>query len=1266
MNYFVLLNFCFLWVSTANRVLYVNQKTGADEDECLQVAASSNNINDTNWEYTACKSLDFLSSQIGKDANRLTVVIESDLQLHGLISFANSTSLKITTDGKHRVLQSNSTVKSCGLQFYNITNLTISGIIVSQCEYEVNFVKMNRSVAVHVHQSTNLDITKIAISCITGTGLVLSDIEGFTVIEDSNFTNNTVTEKVSTNNVFAGGIHIQLSKNKVSEETTVIVKNCNFTNNTQPMSIPIDPKRSAVPDLNITYGYGTGGGMGVLFMDNTQGVHVCVDSCTFTGNMAYSGAGLYVHFQDNATNNSLTINSTCFKANIASAGGGMSAGIAKLRYIGKMVTSNMVTVLHTTFARNKARYGGGTSLFATHSTYFSSRRKQVIHFFNCAWIQNTAHYSPAIDISSFRFDHFNQGFMPLPKFEECDFIENQVSPGRKKKYTEYRSSGVIVITGFQVLFEGNIHFARNKYTALRLTSATVILEPATKMVFDSNEGIKGGAIAMYGFSALKGLEDCMVILHNNSATKVGGAMYYQPFEQREFIDAKSCFIQYIGATYSGTSPNFTFTFTNNTANLGGTAIFSVSFYACFFAHLGSLHKNKLSDFFEKIGHFQFHDSPDNSTALATEGNYFVLESNETSLPLTTPPGKPLYIPLTVKDEFDRLANTPIGLQVKLLQSHTQHQPEHSGYYYFTRNSTKLYGHSKDTLSLVFNTQNMREAYYSNISVNILDCPPGYHFDSDHHSCVCSADSKLTSYPGILACNASLFQAYIQREYWAGYYKNNLYTGPCAFQLCKINSNPDLQHLLPKERSVESLNRLMCGEFKKDFLCGNCENNTSAYFHSNTRKCGPKDKCNYSVLFYILSEIVPVIILFTLIIHFNISFTVGGVSGLIFFSQIVVTTPMDFDKILYNSTSITKSLFKSIQTGHTLIYNVLNFDFFSIDALSFCLWNSAKPMDVLAAKYVTTSFALVLIYILIFIMNSRWYMKWNKNKKPRSTVHGLSAFLILSFSQCASVTFGILGRNVITSNHDVDKRTIRVTKHGGLLYFKQEHMVYALPAIFFLIFLLIIPPLLLLLYPLLLQMLSLCNLSEHRMTRSLLKAGRIHRLIPLFDAFQSCYKDHLRFFAGLYFVYKLTILMCHLFTNNPGELFAATEGLIFLILGIHATAQPYKEKIHNIIDACVFFNLGVINGLNMYSNYLVSIPSPTSSLTVILLCALQMVLIWIPIIIVILWCVNVIVKKRRRRQYQRLESLQALGDSENRNETAEHVHASSRTYTDIFQ
>lgn len=223
--------------------------------------------------------------------------------------------------------------------------------------------------------------------------------------------------------------------------------------------------------------------------------------------------------------------------------------------------------------------------------------------------------------------------------------------------------------------------------------------------------------------------------------------------------------------------------------------------------------------------------------------------------------------------------------------------------------------------------------------------------------------------------------------------------------------------------------------------------------------------------------------------------------------------------------------------------------------------------------------------------------------------------------------------------------MKFTHYGGMPYFGKDHLVYAMAAIFFLITFVILPPLLLIVHPLALQLLSLCKLSEHRVTQKFLNIVHIHRLIPLFDSFQSCYKDKLRFFAGLYFTYKISLLMCQSFAISLLGFFAVAEVIILLILGLHSIAQPYKMKVHNVIDSCLFLNLGIIIGLKAYNSFMSTSPFSYLWQITVAVCTLEMVLIYLPLFVVLIWCVHLIVKRRKRKGYQSLESFHNLEDRE---------------------
>ena len=78
---------------------------------------------------------------------------------------------------------------------------------------------------------------------------------------------------------------------------------------------------------------------------------------------------------------------------------------------------------------------------------------------------------------------------------------------------------------------------------------------------------------------------------------------------------------------------------------------------------------------------------------------------------------------------------------------------------------------------------------------------------------------------------------------------------------------------------------------------------------------------------------------------------------------------------------------------------------------------------------------------------------------------------------------------------------------------------------------------------------------------------------LFDSFQGCFKDNLRFFAGLYFLYRWTILLIDMNTINYGSYYTAVTIALLAILILHVLCQPYIMSVHNVIDtlACCLLN-----------------------------------------------------------------------------------------------
>ncbi len=70
--------------------------------------------------------------------------------------------------------------------------------------------------------------------------------------------------------------------------------------------------------------------------------------------------------------------------------------------------------------------------------------------------------------------------------------------------------------------------------------------------------------------------------------------------------------------------------------------------------------------------------------------------------------------------------------------------------------------------------------------------------------------------------------------------------------------------------------------RQGILCGQCKHGYSTFYHSKTFTCGKDDNCNYGIIFFILSELFPVFVFFTVIVLLDFSFTTGSRNGFIFF------------------------------------------------------------------------------------------------------------------------------------------------------------------------------------------------------------------------------------------------------------------------------------------------------------------------------------------------------------------------------------------------
>ena len=381
--------------------------------------------------------------------------------------------------------------------------------------------------------------------------------------------------------------------------------------------------------------------------------------------------------------------------------------------------------------------------------------------------------------------------------------------------------------------------------------------------------------------------------------------------------------------------------------------------------------------------------------------------------------------------------------------------------------------------------------------------------------------------------------------------------------------------LPQSPSPTELNQAICEPNRTGWLCGKCQANHTAYYHSPSYRCGPQELCVCGIFFYLLSAVFPIVVMFSVIAFFDIRFTTGTASGLVFFAQTIDTVTLN---LKWNSKS--PKYINILSILYKVVYGLFNFDFFNLEQASFCLWKDATVMDVIAFRYISVVFAFVLLLLIVLFLkycnNCCHLTKNSRLGKTRSMIHSMSAVLVICYAQCTNISLQILAKATLRGagrepRHDV-------TLFGGIHYFHGEHILYAVAACFCLSTVVAIPPLLLLVYPGYLSLFSFCTLNEARPL--LFISNFFIKLKPFFDSFQGCYRDKLRFFSALYFVSRIAILSANAFIPSTSQSIILIVLIIILILGAYTMFHPFHKASDNINNGLILLNMSLIGCLTM--------------------------------------------------------------------------------------
>ena len=1118
--------------------LQVNEKKGNDSSNCLQQNGPP------------CQSLEYIADNI-QDTTTLTVTfINRKLKLQKPVLFSNFRKLTLKGRSYTEIIcpfESNymRSFDGAGIQIKHSSNLTLINVSIKDCGTVANDYYQNISCALLVQSCTNVNLTNVIILNPYGHGLLFLNNSGNIVFDNCTFNNS----RDSDSHIRTGGVEIVA---KVEERRTEYkFTNSKFFGNTVASKHSYDKR-----------GSGNGGGIALYLIAGSANNIINITQCTFKGNKATRGGGLYIHCES-CHNNTISVSESHFISNTAIEGGGMYVAI-----LGSDPHHNSITFIENKIESNNGKYGGGAALLITYLNYLYHSNN--VWYRSCKFLNNHGNISAAVDINRKINPDVTFYFGVKVNFEKCKFSNNVVNKDGSINQDKKSESGIVFTFQVFLYFHGLNEFENNQGTALYMSDADVKVVDA-RMVFKNNTGDTGGAILLLGDSFIVSDGRNHFVFQNNIAS-YGGAICAIKSDFRYFAFTETCFLQKEDKYYKYLD---VYEFHGNKASTNiANDIFVSNLKPC--QNYFKCPNKTLSTFFEN-----YTECSGNISFEANNLSYATVTDNISVKPnYTVAPGIPFDLNLSQADQFNKEVGELFPLSASFKENTSIVIDEHD--LVVTRGFICFKGRPYDSATLLLQSNTAATLRASTV-IYMSDCPPGFHFNSSTKICECFDENSFR-----IHCVIFKTEAQVKAGNWAGYLSSNetsdtFAVGPCALSFCTFkNEVPHSQfYSLPSKAS--ELEMLVCSDHRYGTLCGLCRKGYTTYYNSPNFKCGTENLCSYGIFFYILSEIVPVTAFFLVIVVFDIPLTSGSLHSFIFYAQ-----TLDVFYISVKEGVKYESFSKALVVVFEIFYGIFNLKFFYSDSLSFCVFKDLTAMDIFLIQYGTVVYAFFLIFVTVCIMKvNSLHMcikichKFGRRNIRKSIINGLTAVVVLYYFKCLDIFCSIL----VPANLYVKSRKNKTVTlfNGELEYLKGNHWKYAIPA-FICLFIIILPPPLFILGNSILQKLTENKKQQKGFFSTLTKLRQ--KFKPFLNSFQKCFRDECQFFAGLFFLYRILLVLPALFSNSSISLkYAYAEIFLLIILLLHFLFRPFKTSWHNTIDVILLANLVLVNLITLHNHYI---------------------------------------------------------------------------------
>ena len=816
----------------------------------------------------------------------------------------------------------------------------------------------------------------------------------------------------------------------------------------------------------------------------TNMISLNVISSRFENNIVYNtGGAIRVRGQEQVSSPIFQVHNCSFRNNTAEVGGAV--------FVYNLITS--VEISRSAFVNNKACIGAAIYAGDAHEVF--GKDSYNVQLIDVAVIENEC----------IRCSNGTRGAAVY--FSEINYLNVTSNPGTGSDFTRNYPQGAIQGIGANLHLFGVISFK-------------------------NNSGESGGAIYLTNDGHLYFNDGCVVNFAENTASRLGGAIYIEGDQSIVTSFLTFCAIHFLGW-------NHNITFKGNHANLAGHAIYATPIYDCDLDNkiYPNLEPRNQKDYYK---FYKFEGSQENqvlsfpATMYLCGCNHRDTQSTGTSGDvISIYPGATLRCNATLRDYANSLSPGVVFAQVVLGENAVSPvvrlAPQQEVQWIASECTTieyQIYGPQNVSVNLQLSTK--PGTNQMQIGMALQSCEDGFLLQNDSRGLLqCECSEFLSSFG--VTCNVNRGTVSRHGLQWIGLDPdgNEAVSKTCPLKYCNENIGG-----LTLARLAD-----ICAGGRIGVLCGQCPSGLSVVFGSE--ECL---KCSNIWLLTILMYAGLGALLVAALFALNITVTSRILYGPIFYANVLV---------------INASIFFS-QSGLApleIAVSLMNLDL----GFPLCFFDGMNDLAKMGFQFVFPAYLLVIA--ITIVITSHYFLTWSPDKTAVSCAHRvmhfigkkavsvLATLIYLSYSKVLRTVIDIITySNVYIENGT----TVTVWFYDGTIrYLHGNHVivfVLAMAASVFLFF-----------YTLALTFIPIIEVcSEKHKVCTWLNRKVIH-LKPMNDAYYGPYKGEWRIWLGarLWLVVLLYSIRPSLGADNPSLLLSIHVILVIIFMFIQIHIMPFE-------------------------------------------------------------------------------------------------------------